>query len=346
MTATKPPSGRDAHLDSLRGAAALLVLWMHGGVVFASGGAEGLVASLCFELPDYFHFGRVGVVIFFALSGYLIAGSLEGADWRTAFPVKRFFRLFPIYLFSMGIVLLVMDVRWDVLTVLANLTMLPTFLGRQEMMGLYWTLQTEVVFYGVIYLATWIGWGQSRSGLFALSVAFSLVYFGSLLLLDEAALESLPLMIEKLPQHLSIMFWGAFLHKLRGRELWGPEALGLTGFILIPPLVAAVEYLVSGLQGTPPVIIAYITAVLSTYLVIIFKGSDRILAWVGRISYSAYLNHAFVLILYMSSGLPLGVVQGMTLYLGVTLLVSSVTYRLIELPGMRLAKTLVERRQE
>ncbi|MEZ5276930.1 MAG: acyltransferase [Opitutaceae bacterium] len=168
MTSTNPPPRRDGHLDSLRGAAALLVLWMHGGVVLAEGGADGLATSLCFELPDYLHFGRIGVVIFFALSGYLIAGSLEGADWRTTFPIKRAFRLYPIYLFSMGVVLLLVDTRWDIPTLLANLTMVPTLLGRDEMMGLYWTLQTEVVFYGVIYLATWVGWGRSRRGLFSL----------------------------------------------------------------------------------------------------------------------------------------------------------------------------------
>ncbi|MEZ5276929.1 MAG: hypothetical protein R3F07_11165 [Opitutaceae bacterium] len=150
-------------------------------------------------------------------------------------------------------------------------------------------------------------------------------------------------MIEKLPQHLSIMFWGLPL-QAGGAELWSPKALGLTGFILIPPLVAAVEYLASGLQGTPPVIISYIAAVMSAYLVFIFRGSDRILSWVGRISYSAYLNHAFVLILYVKFGLTFGVVQGMLLYLSVTLLVSWVTYRLIEVPGMRLSNRLVRTR--
>lgn len=316
---------------------------MHGGMVLAGGEGSGLVAVLCTGLPEFLHFGRVGVVIFFALSGYLIAGSLEDADWRSSFPIKRIFRLYPIYLFSMGVVLVLIDAHWDVPTILANLTMLPTFLGRAEMMGLYWTLQTEVVFYLIIYLAACLGWGRSRPGLFGLSVFFTLVFIASLLLVGEETLDALPLLIEKLPQHLGIMFWGAYLHKLRREELWGWKPLALTGFILIPPVVAMAELLALGWNGPPPVITSYITAVLAAYLVFIFRGSNRVLGWLGRISYSAYLNHAFVLILYVKMGLDFGVIPGMVLYLGVTVAVSALTFRLIEAPGIRLSKQLVGR---
>lgn len=343
MKPVHPTSGRFAHLDSLRGAAALLVLWMHGGMVLTRGETDGLVAVLCSGVPEFLHFGRVGVVIFFALSGYLIAGSLEESDWRTSFPIKRIFRLYPIYLFSMGAVLVLIDAHWDVPTILANLTMLPTFLGRAEMMGLYWTLQTEVVFYLIIYLAAFLGLGRSRLGLLILSVFFTLLYIASLLFLGEDTLDSLPLLIEKLPQHLGIMFWGAYLHKRKHEELWGWIPLALTGLILIPPAVAVADIFAQGWNGPPPVLTAYITAVLSAYLVFIFRGSNRVLAWLGRISYSAYLNHAFVLILFVRFGLDLGVVPGMALYLAVTVVVSAVTYRWIEAPAIRFSKKLAGR---
>ena len=99
---------RYGHLDALRGVAAFLVLWMHGSQRLVEGETRGVITYVCFDIPNTLNFGRIGVVIFFALSGYLIARSLEGPDWRVSFLIKRTFRLYPIYIFSILSALLFM----------------------------------------------------------------------------------------------------------------------------------------------------------------------------------------------------------------------------------------------
>src|SRR5690606_13077133 len=95
--------------------------------------------------------GRVGVAIFFCLSGYLIAQSLRSDDWRRAFPVKRALRLYPLFIVSVLGVLLVYQRPFSTVEALANLTMLPSFFGQPQYLELYWTLETEIVFYALFY---------------------------------------------------------------------------------------------------------------------------------------------------------------------------------------------------
>jgi peptidoglycan/LPS O-acetylase OafA/YrhL len=63
--------------------------------------------------------------------------------------------------------------------------------------------------------------------------------------------------------------------------------------------------------------------------------------WLGRVSYSVYLLHPLVLILVARTGWPWGV-RLAALAAG-TLLVSAVTYRFVEEPGIHLGRW-IERR--
>ena len=87
-TAAVDRTTRIAFLEAVRGVAASAVLVQH------------LVAG---EFPAYrdwtrhhLDLGRVGVVAFFLVSGYVIPLSLSGQTLRT-FAVRRFFRLYPVY---------------------------------------------------------------------------------------------------------------------------------------------------------------------------------------------------------------------------------------------------------
>ena len=333
---------RYTHLDSLRGIAAVLVLWMHGAIILSAGMEESLITLVVLEVPGWLHFGRVGVVIFFGLSGYLIAKSLEKDNWKVAFPIKRALRLYPIYLASILAVLFLIDPDWSPARLLANVTMVPTLFGQIEYMGLYWTLQTEVIFYAIFYLVAWMGLGSSVRFLFVAAGVLNTLFIIEQLWVEPAYLESLHLMIKKLPQHLAIMFWGACLYKTRKEDYFSPRVLILTGYLLLPSLVAAFEFAQSGFAGGPPVIQSYATAVTMCFLVFRFHLSVGIFAPIGRISYSVYLNHAIVLFLYAKSGMDLGLVGGMIVFTSITLVLSWVTYALIEAPAIRLSRGLVD----
>jgi peptidoglycan/LPS O-acetylase OafA/YrhL len=95
VTAVSEPPRRDAALDGLRGFAALLVFLFHYGGGLESTGIVGKVIGYITQAS------WVGVILFFALSGFLITGSLWDAI-SEKFLLRNFFirraaRILPLY---------------------------------------------------------------------------------------------------------------------------------------------------------------------------------------------------------------------------------------------------------
>jgi peptidoglycan/LPS O-acetylase OafA/YrhL len=94
----KSETGRKIEfLEAVRGVASFIVVLQH------------LIAA---EYPAFEDFsrqwvdaGRVGVVAFFLVSGYVIPLSLQRQDTRT-FLVRRLYRLFPLYWLVLGLMML------------------------------------------------------------------------------------------------------------------------------------------------------------------------------------------------------------------------------------------------
>lgn len=98
--APPPRTQRDPALDGLRGLAVLMVFLFHYG-----GGLQSTRPAV--RLMGYITQGSwLGVVLFFALSGFLITGSLWdslGQPHRLRnFYVRRVLRIFPIYFLALG----------------------------------------------------------------------------------------------------------------------------------------------------------------------------------------------------------------------------------------------------
>jgi peptidoglycan/LPS O-acetylase OafA/YrhL len=336
-------ANRYQHLDSIRGLAAFLVVWIHGSETFAKGLSPSMLTHLLFEIPDAMKIGRIGVVIFFALSGYLIAKSLEGRHAAIAFPIKRAFRLYPIYLFSIACVIVVLGGRFDLPTLLANATMVPTLFGKVEIMALFWTLQTEVIFYLFFYTLSVMKLIKSRDSMLVVAALFTSLFIVAQISLPEAYLQTLPLFIKKLPQHLGIMFWGAFLYQSTRDNYFDWKSLLLFGFILSPSCVAFYEWAFLDRFDSPPVALSYIFALTLFSGVILSKISHPWSAFFGRISYSVYLNHGIVLPLIIIFNLQLGFLGNMAALIALTTLASWTTYRFIEIPAIRLSKVLAKK---
>lgn len=160
---------RIRHLDSLRAVAASLVVWMHLSQVLSPRTvADPAFLAFLHALPRNYNFGRLGVMIFFAVSGFVICRSFGGPREGGArrFVIKRFWRLYPAFWVSMlgGLWVWWLEARplsWRVL--LANVTMAPGALDQPDLLGVYWTLEIEWLFYGLclgLYLASALdrGW--------------------------------------------------------------------------------------------------------------------------------------------------------------------------------------------
>ena len=155
-----PTAGRLRVLDSLRGIAAMSVVIYHMTTEF-----DSPLFFPGYPKPIYsFSAGRYGVQLFFVISGFVILWTIGRAQrWRD-FGISRFARLYPPFWTSLLLV-----VAWITVThaqdlggsrpfaftlpqFLANLTMVPQWLGQKPIDGVYWTLATEMGFYLLISL--------------------------------------------------------------------------------------------------------------------------------------------------------------------------------------------------
>lgn len=150
---TELTSRRLKELDGLRGVAAISVVLFHYTTryqeIFGHKGAP--IAS--------FGFGYLGVELFFIISGFVILMSIGRANSLLDFAVSRFSRLYPAYWAAVILTFMVLTVSglWphQVVSIgeaVVNLTMLQSFLGVPSVEGVYWTLQIELVFYGLMAL--------------------------------------------------------------------------------------------------------------------------------------------------------------------------------------------------
>ena len=95
------------HIDAIRGFAALLVAFMHISAGFVKLPGVKAQGTFLYDIAYQLNFGQVGVIAFFAISGFVICPTLKGE--RSAgvrkFLTSRFFRLFPAFWTSMLLVL-------------------------------------------------------------------------------------------------------------------------------------------------------------------------------------------------------------------------------------------------
>ncbi|MFI7124648.1 acyltransferase family protein [Nonomuraea sp. NPDC050153] len=168
-----PAASRLAWLDALRGIGALAVV------------AEHLLPWFLPQLrPYWFNLGVYGILVFFLVSGYIIPTSLERHGDVRKFWISRFFRLYPLYL---GVIALVLALAWwvpvraevprDGSAVVAHATMLLDVVNVGGVADTMWTLSYEMVFY-LLVTALFLVRGHGRSGLLSMSFGAGAVVVG------------------------------------------------------------------------------------------------------------------------------------------------------------------------
>ncbi|WP_034193473.1 MULTISPECIES: acyltransferase family protein [Burkholderia] len=369
MSTAKNPE-RFQHIDAMRAIAVILVIWTHYAERFVelAGSQQALDA-----LQRSVNFGRIGVVIFFAISGMLIPTSLHGdlGPGTKRFVIRRFFRLYPAYWLALPagyfVHWVLFDKTMDAHGMLANVTMIPAAFGASLILPHGWTLETELYFYVVCLLLFWCGWLHRMLHLCVVTVALCAL-FASTVALHVFPAEMLS-QYKTMPYHLGIMFWGACFRQAYD----APSKLLRLRLAASGPLSrlsmtyrAALAYVTITVVGVAlagaiddwrhhnafhlPISLAYMIGIAAfAMLATVLKLRNRPLAWIGKISYSVYLLHSLPLFAafwlcqrFHLVGWPLGV------YMIVPMLplipLSWAGYLLCEAPFVKLAHALTSRR--
>jgi peptidoglycan/LPS O-acetylase OafA/YrhL len=351
-------SDRFGYIDSLRGIAALLVIYLHLADHFLR--TEPNLGALdrwsFIALTEVIDIGKAAVILFFAISGYVIPFSLmKRTDHAVGrFVISRFFRLYPAYWLSLSVGPVILAVaahqHFTAPTVVANATMLQQFFGIENVLGIYWTLQIELIFYALCVGLFVIGLLQKTKFIFAAAVIF--LSFG--LVLAAARFYTgvkLPVVV---PLSLAIMFWGMIRRKVDDGEHAAIKAdlALLVTFVVLIPVVSFLAYNRDyGYNETwYRYTISYFAAIgffaLCTSKVRIDFAGTR---YLGRISYSIYLFGPVAEQLVLLSLLPrLGIGQGGgQLYIVAAMVLAvamaTIIYRYVEAPSIAFGRRIGDR---
>jgi peptidoglycan/LPS O-acetylase OafA/YrhL len=340
-------TSRLGNIDALRAVAALSVFVQHAFRDVIARGGDGPFAGFAAGTLNTIDTGRLGVVMFFLISGFVIPFSIKGDRPVRRFVISRLFRLYPAYWVSLIAVTVLLTLTGHVPSlaqVLANGSMAATILGEEWMNGVYWTLFIELLFYGMTVM------------LFVMGVLYQPIllagFAGLLALTTDLAIiaPDLPLPVQYIGLHLSVMFSGLLLRLglVEGRR----SALFMAGLLFVfqmASVVLASDYALQTEHGFAAFsmtssILAYVLGFGVFVAVAVFGRQDtRFLAHMAAVSYSFYLLHAEINAAVFHF-LPLTgqwsdlIALGVGVALGVA--VASVVYRLVEQPSMALGRRI------
>lgn len=329
----RPLQDRTAILDPLRGIAALGVVLFHfGAAILPTIANNPLAGSLVL--------GKLGVQVFFAISGFVIPLALHRMQYTYrdigTFMAKRYVRIAPpAYISALIMVVFHFISLWykgtpiagsgiysiDAPTILTNLTFTAMYFDTPWLNFAYWTLTVEFEFYILIALAF---------PLFRIHRQVAAI--GFVLLLIGMRSFSLPMLCE----HAIFFVPGILVYFRKERMLNNMTLLLLTG------CCALVGYLH---DDTLQIVVALATGLL---IMRAPNAQVRLLTWLGTISYSLYITHipvGFVAesgikrITDLHHSVP-GKLVLLVVYMGISLLAAWVFHRLVELPFHRLSKTI------
>ena len=354
---------RFQHIDALRGIAALLVVWLHVTQFFHAQLApvQPFAGQGLARIAQDFDFGRIGVMLFFLISGYVIPDSirLDRPAPLATFAIRRVLRIFPAYWLSIPLGAYAMWWLWGrpfgASALLVNFTLLQDLVGMPAAIGVYWTLLIELLFYALCIALALLHSLHDARRIAWLAAVLGVVHTLGVFLSWRGVALGLPLPLLFAPLYLSFMLLGALLRHRDDRATMDASTRRM--------LAALVVYYL----GVFPVAASWAIGPFNNYVVCgaialllfllgdgLVKPTARPLVWLGRISYSLYLFHAplTMLALWWVLQQPVDSVwrgQHMLAYLlGCTLLaivVAALVERWVERPGIALGRRLARRWQ-
>jgi peptidoglycan/LPS O-acetylase OafA/YrhL len=269
-------------IQALRGLAAFLVVLLHAcykETVYSNGFFTG------------FHFGNIGVDIFFIVSGFIMLHTINANTQPFDFLVKRFIRIYPIYWVTSIVALagyifvpnLVNSGREADL--LATFLLLPTQVGYLNPNA--WTLGFELFFYLILFVVLLLSF-RFRVLLTTLIIG-ALGLFG---LYDAPSGNWSSFVFDTILFEFAFGFlvYGLYLYFVKlNRYLVPIRLLSVVLFVLFLDIDSSLRFINSGIPAF------CICIFILTFEPLLQKKPIGLLMKLGDSSYSLYLIHAFVL---------------------------------------------------
>lgn len=292
-------SDRYAAIDGARGLAAFFVFICHAAAWYYYA-KTGKWAH--YPVRGYGNFGQVSVVVFFMITAFLFLSKLmhagpKGVDWMRML-VSRVLRLYPLYLFAMAVVLLIVGVETGFRLAEPGSSLLssvghwllftawgaPDLNGMKDtwliIAGVTWSLPYEVFFYFLLPV---------------LGVAARVP--ASLLLVGVCTAIAGGLFVSALTPLLALPFLGGAVATLlsrqaRFRQFAQTPWASLT--VLIALAIATGLYW-TAFKAVPLILVSLAFALIASGTTVFGVLSSRSARLLGEVSYSMYLLHGVLL---------------------------------------------------
>jgi peptidoglycan/LPS O-acetylase OafA/YrhL len=311
---------------------------------------------------DYFRFFGTGVDLFFIISGFVFARQIyQGTDKFSAFVIRRFFRIYPLYLFSLLIALWLTEKTNDYWWIfIKHLFFLGTTKNLYEAVffnGVYWTLSVEIEFYLLVPV---LAFYRKKIpyllfGSFVLYVLFRTLYMVDSSTLDEPTV--LHILMYHLPGTLGPFILGVWLYRLNMSYLFNSSQIRLTTFcigLVMIGFVAYGYYIAREMMDYFFLLKAYLPLLSGfAYALILFaflpfqfneKGYWRkFCLFLGNISYGIYLFHLLTPKLFALAGWSQSGYYSFTAYVISTTICAWLMFHILENPARQFGKKLSKR---
>lgn len=350
-------------VDHLRAFAALLIVFYHGLHLFSYDARfhEGFGPAHWLQSGNVFvgalAEGHTAVALFMVLSGFILTyGSLDRDVDYAGFIRNRLLRTYPLFLLLVfaGVCAFPDRFTWpSFLQTVFGFANMPGALAAPPFTSMLWTIGVEWQFYLIFPLLLVVlksGWTRNAAGLIAV-----LLLMRTVAVLAGANPRDLgySTIVGRLDQFV-IGMWAAYLFKRH------PLSRGQGGALAAVALAAVIAalYAFNAAGGWPltagwktawPTFEAALWAAFLVGYVDFVKDTNarwsRVLAWIGGISYSIYLTHYMVISTLIKYGGRIefsgrlvvdALLDTVLIALPITLLMSALTYRFVELPFLRL----------
>lgn len=353
------------YIDSLRGIAILLVILVHVQFI------EGITPSISYFSPTAFQFmanGHLGVNLFFVVSAFTLMMSHQKRQYEEHanrnFFIRRFFRIAPMYYLAIVYFTFAYFVGFDfanidwgdlpkkelILNLLFVNGFFPEYIHHYVPGG--WSITVEFTFYAIFPFL-----------------------FAKLKNINQFVIFTLVTLLISTIANFLLRGTSADINNFLGYYIIAQLpvfSLGMLAYQLIADKEAIMQIKLSSLSVLAVTILIYCYTSISydfLYSIVFFLlliilsrkayklFSNKILAAIGKVSFSLYLVHFAMMTVFNMFGCfrwveekitdslsaSLCFILGYICLFAVSFIISNITYRLIEVPGQNLGRKLIKK---